>query len=104
MAVDHLYVHVPFCASKCGYCDFNSHAGRDAEAPAYVDALIAEARAQGAGVAPRTLFVGGGTPTQLTESALDRALDGVLSAVDAGGLVEATVEANPGTLTPGKIR
>jgi oxygen-independent coproporphyrinogen-3 oxidase len=104
VSIDHLYVHVPFCASKCPYCDFNSHAGRDAEAPTYVDALVAEARARGRGIAPRTMFVGGGTPTQLGEAALDRALGGVLAAIDSSRLVEATVEANPGTLTPSKIR
>ncbi|MCC7137840.1 MAG: radical SAM family heme chaperone HemW [Planctomycetes bacterium] len=104
MPVDHLYVHVPFCASKCPYCDFNSHAGRDGEVPAYVEALVAEARARARDVAPATVFVGGGTPTWPSAEAIDRMLDGVMSAVTTSRLTEVTVEANPGTLTPEKVR
>ena len=68
MNPEHVYVHVPFCARKCPYCDFNSHAGRDDVIDAYLDALLDEARARATGLAPRTIFVGGGTPTHPDEA------------------------------------
>ncbi len=104
MTPEHVYVHVPFCARKCPYCDFNSHAGRDGEIDAYLDALLAEARARASGLAPRTIFVGGGTPTHPDEARLDRYLSGLASILDLSRLEEFTVEANPGTFTPGKVR
>ena len=102
--IEHLYVHVPFCARKCPYCDFNSHAGRDGEIDAYLDALLAEAAAHARGLAPRTIFVGGGTPTHPSEAQLDRFLGGLVAGLDLSRLEEFTVEANPGTFTPGKVR
>src|ERR1043165_2437400 len=72
----HLYLHVPYCAAKCPYCDFNSIAGRDAEHAAYVDALLAEVRRLPAGPY-ETLFIGGGTPTLLGAALLARLLAGV---------------------------
>ena len=104
MAVPHLYVHVPFCARKCPYCDFNSHEGRDGEVDAYVDAVLAEAAARAEGLRPRTVFVGGGTPTHPDEARIDRLLAGLRSRIDLSAVEEFTVEANPGTFTPGKIR
>jgi oxygen-independent coproporphyrinogen III oxidase len=103
VGIDHLYVHVPFCARKCPYCDFNSHAGRDGEIDAYVDALLSEARARAKGLRPKTIFVGGGTPTHPNAEAIDRYLSGLVSLIDTSALEEFTVEANPGTLTPDKV-
>lgn len=104
MSIEHVYVHVPFCARKCPYCDFNSHAGRDGEIDAYLDALLKEAREHAPGLKPRTVFVGGGTPTHPNEAQLDRYLAGLASILDLSAIEEFTVEANPGTFTPGKIR
>ena len=104
MTASHLYVHVPFCARKCPYCDFNSHAGRDAEIDPYLDALLAEVDARAKGMAPSTIFVGGGTPTHPDERQLDRYLGGLADRLDLSRLEEWTVEANPGTFTPGKVR
>jgi oxygen-independent coproporphyrinogen-3 oxidase len=103
-AVDHVYVHVPFCASKCPYCDFNSHAGRDDEADPYLDALREEARRRVAGTRPRTLFVGGGTPTHLDAGRLERYLGGLREVLGAGDVAEFTVECNPGSLNRAKVR
>lgn len=102
-AVSHLYVHVPFCARKCPYCDFNSHAGRDDEMGAYLDALQAEAAAFGDRIRARTLFVGGGTPTHLSARGLERLLR-ILEPLRAPGPGELTVEANPGSLDLEKVR
>ena len=92
----HLYVHLPFCAHRCGYCDFVTVTGHDGSHGAYVDALLAELelerRLLAAGV--ETVFLGGGTPTFTEPSALAR----LLAALPAAE--EATVEANPETVTP----
>jgi oxygen-independent coproporphyrinogen-3 oxidase len=94
--VRHLYVHLPFCAHRCGYCDFVTAVGRRSEHDGYADALLAELRLEGSVLAPRpdTVFVGGGTPTFTEPAALGR----VLGALPAAG--ELTVEANPETVTP----
>ena len=94
--VRHLYVHLPFCAHRCGYCDFVTVVGKRAEHAAYVDALIAELALEGAVLADRldTIFLGGGTPT-FTEP---RELARLLAALPEAD--ELTVEANPETVTP----
>ncbi|QEH34088.1 Oxygen-independent coproporphyrinogen-III oxidase-like protein [Aquisphaera giovannonii] len=93
------YIHVPFCAHKCGYCDFASLAGADDLADRYLDALGAEmAMALDAPQAVDTIFVGGGTPTRLEARQLGRLVEiiGRHFALEPGG--EWTIEANPGTL------
>ena len=101
-----LYVHVPFCETKCSYCDFYSLPGgrKGREPEAYLDALDRElARRAPEGFAPETIFVGGGTPTVLSAGELSR-LGGILRArCDLSGLREWTVEANPGTLDRERI-
>ena len=94
-ATHHLYVHVPFCAHRCGYCDFVTVTGHEDRHAPYVDALLAELGRRGldpAGV--ETVFVGGGTPTLLGPALLDRLLRGLPEAA------ERTVECNPETVTP----
>ena len=96
MSARHLYVHLPFCASRCGYCDFVTVVGRSGQHEAYVDALLAELALERDVLAPRleSVFVGGGTPT-LTEP---RSLERLLRALPRA--TEVTVEANPETVTP----
>ncbi len=91
----HLYVHLPFCAHRCGYCDFVTVVGRKAQHDAYVDALLAELALECELLAPdvETIFLGGGTPTFTALHALERLLVGLPSAE------EVTVEANPETVT-----
>jgi len=102
--IHHAYVHFPFCARKCPYCDFNSHAGRDGETDAYIEALLAEAEAYAHCARPRTLFVGGGTPTHCDAAQLERYLDGLRRTLGDEELVEFTVEANPGSVDVDKVR
>ena len=92
----HLYVHLPFCASRCGYCDFVTVVGRQGQHRAYVDALLEELALEREALAPRleSVFLGGGTPT-LTEP---RELGRLLRALPPA--LEVTVEANPETVTP----
>ena len=98
--VRHLYVHLPFCAHRCGYCDFVTLVGRGGEHGAYVDALLGELRLEGGVLAPRaeTVFLGGGTPTFTEPAALERLLAALPDAD------ELTVEANPETVTPSLAR
>jgi oxygen-independent coproporphyrinogen-3 oxidase len=95
-AVRHLYLHLPFCGHRCGYCDFVTLVGRRTEHGRYVDALLSELELERGALAPRleTIFLGGGTPTFTEPEALRRLLRG-LPAAD-----EVTVEANPETVTP----
>jgi oxygen-independent coproporphyrinogen-3 oxidase len=92
----HLYVHVPFCASRCDYCDFVSLTGQRDQQGRYVEALLAELELERELLASEleTVYLGGGTPTLLEADALRRLLEG-LPAAD-----ELTVEANPETVTP----
>lgn len=93
--VRHLYVHLPFCAHRCGYCDFVTVVGRTASHGAYVDALLAELELDGHFLAGtvETVFLGGGTPTFTEPRELARLLESLPHAA------EVTVEANPETVT-----
>ena len=94
--VRHLYVHLPFCAHRCGYCDFVTVVGREEQHRRYVDALLAELDLERGLLAERieTVFLGGGTPTFTAAGELER----LLAALPAAA--EVTVEANPETVTP----
>jgi oxygen-independent coproporphyrinogen III oxidase len=94
--VRHLYVHLPFCAHRCGYCDFVTLVGKRDGHGAYVDALLAELELEWDVLAEgvETVFLGGGTPTFTEPRELVRLLDALPPAA------EVTVEANPETVTP----
>jgi oxygen-independent coproporphyrinogen-3 oxidase len=91
----HLYVHLPFCASRCGYCDFVTVVGRTGEHGRYVTALLHELRLERGLLAPEpdSVYLGGGTPTLTRADELERLL-GALPAAR-----ELTIEANPETVT-----
>lgn len=99
-AVDALYVHIPFCASKCHYCDFFSLAGHLEQVEAFLNALARELELQVAHFGrptPETIFIGGGTPTLLPPHALAQLLEIIDHSINTNHLVEFTVEANPNT-------
>ena len=101
-----IYVHVPFCLTRCGYCDFNAYAGLDHLAPSYVDALVAEAELHAADWSAETIdtiYLVGGTPTTLPVAAIARLLGRLRSAFDVASGAEVTIEANPDTLDPAKL-
>lgn len=99
-----LYVHVPFCAHKCGYCDFASLAGADHQADRYLNALEREiALTVTAPAEVDTIFIGGGTPTRLTPEQLARLLLLIRTWFPLRDGGEWTVEANPGTLDLAKV-
>ena len=105
-----LYVHIPWCVRKCPYCDFNSHelakASDDWES-SYVNALIADLESvlpQVWGRRLSSIFIGGGTPSLLSERAMDTLLAGIRARLPQISEMEITMEANPGTLEVGKLR
>ncbi|MEO5838424.1 MAG: radical SAM family heme chaperone HemW [Acidimicrobiales bacterium] len=101
-----VYVHVPFCASRCGYCAFNTYTvkelGSARDLQSYVDAAIGELRMArrtiGGDRAVRTVFVGGGTPTMLDPADLVRLIDAIDIEFGFADDVEITVEANPDSI------
>ena len=102
-----LYVHIPFCHTRCHYCDFNTYAGMLPLREPYVRALLTEIGMAGTltklpGGKPRrsrTLFFGGGTPSLLSVSQVSRILDACYDNFAVDEDAEITLEANPGTLS-----
>ena len=102
----HLYLHIPFCKHKCGYCDFNAYAGLDGLMPAYVAALLAELDAAGAAHrfgSLRTVYLGGGTPSLLPAHLMAELLAGIRSRFTVDPGAEVTLEANPVSTDPERL-
>lgn len=97
VASKHLYIHIPYCAQKCPYCDFNSIAGRNDEFTAYVDALLQELD-QYRGNSYDTIFMGGGTPSILPPQLCEKLLRGINERIQFADNYEWTCEANPGSV------
>ncbi len=96
-----LYLHIPYCLHKCGYCDFNSHNINEAEMESYVQALLLEMKYAAKGSKERrvdTIFFGGGTPTTLPFSDLARILKACRQQFQVDPQAEITCEANPATI------
>jgi putative oxygen-independent coproporphyrinogen III oxidase len=94
----HLYVHIPFCKHKCGYCDFNAYAGMDRLMPEYVGALereLASAREEHQFARLETVYLGGGTPSLLPAELTARLLRFIRETFDIAPDAEVTLEANP---------
>lgn len=95
-----LYVHLPWCARKCPYCDFNSHQASDIPDSAYVAALLEDLDDESVRVTGRaveSVFIGGGTPSLFSVSAIAALLDGIRARVELAPDCEVTLEANPGS-------
>ncbi len=100
-----LYVHIPFCLRKCFYCDFASGPVGEVKRSSHLGALEGEIRASAwRGSAVRTVFLGGGTPSELRVDELERLVDALASSFDLSRLSEWTIECNPGTLSPLSLR
>lgn len=102
-----LYAHIPFCVRKCGYCDFLSGTAEESTREAYLLALAREIRRAGQDAEECravSVFFGGGTPTVLTGGQLSRLLSEIKKSFRLAGDCEITLEANPGTLDPEKLR
>ncbi|GIE82650.1 coproporphyrinogen III oxidase [Actinoplanes philippinensis] len=106
-----VYVHVPFCASRCGYCDFNTYTaaelGGGASRDEYAETVLAELALAARVIEPGpvgTVFVGGGTPTLLSAGDLGRVLEGIDRTWGLAPGAEVTTEANPESVDPAYLR
>jgi oxygen-independent coproporphyrinogen-3 oxidase len=98
------YVHIPFCVSKCHYCDFDSFPGMEPIFDEYLRALVREIEATPAHAYPlSTVYFGGGTPTVLSSGQLAEALHAIERRFGLASDAEVTVEANPGTVDESKF-
>ncbi len=112
-------MHIPFCQSKCNYCDFLSAASGEQERKEYVEALCREIRAEGevygqkksgeaseenAGYPVDTLFFGGGTPSLLSEEEIQRIMGALRESFFLEPTAEITLEVNPGTVDLKKLK
>jgi oxygen-independent coproporphyrinogen-3 oxidase len=102
-----LYVHIPFCRSKCSYCDFNSYAGLESLIEPYVNALVAEMglwREATQHMDVTTVFFGGGTPSLLPLAAVERIMTALRRSFRLATDAEVSFEANPGTVDCAYLR
>lgn len=109
--VEHLYLHVPFCAAKCNYCAFYSEAGSAAKMSDYAEAVLSEldgsvaARGKcGHSLVPTTIFFGGGTPSLLPAPLMRRILEGLRRCLPLRDVSEWTIECNPSTVSSEKAK
>lgn len=93
-----VYVHIPFCLRKCNYCAFNSKVADEIEIENYVDALTQEIKNFPKKISAKTVYFGGGTPTILKVSQLQRIFDALKNKFSFDLKAEITIEANPGTV------
>lgn len=101
-----LYIHIPFCSSKCNYCDFNSYEGKLSLAGNYFEAMAAEIeiyREQLGMKSIDTIFIGGGTPSCVEASFIHGALNEARKCFTISENCEITIESNPGTLSGEKL-
>ena len=98
-----LYVHIPFCSAICNYCNFNRGLFDASLKEQYVAALLREIASQGDGSAADTIYFGGGTPSLLEPSEIAAIVQACRHAFAVAGDAEITLEANPETVTPGRL-
>ena len=101
-----LYVHIPFCETKCPYCDFNTYAAIEPLMPTYVAALKSEIALWGSlldGPEVHTVFFGGGTPSYLPSEDIRHTMKAITTAFNLAPCAEVTLEANPGDFTADKL-
>jgi oxygen-independent coproporphyrinogen-3 oxidase len=100
------YLHIPFCHRICPYCSFYKHTPGDTPIGAFIDAVLEESTRRIATIrqAPRTLFLGGGTPSMLSPTHLEKLMLGLQRIMDFSQLEEISMEANPATFDLSKAR
>lgn len=101
-----LYIHIPFCKAKCYYCDFNSFAGMEELIPQYFSALNEELALYSGRVQEfniKTIYIGGGTPSSVHPLYINAVMNSCRRYFSINSDCEITIEANPGTLTGGKL-
>jgi len=105
MPMTGLYIHIPICISRCRYCDFYKLTPREWEdVTLFIKSLALEFKRLPRDFAPETVFIGGGTPTALEPKDLAALFDCIHGAINLSNVTEFSSEANPGTLTPEKLK
>ena len=102
-----LYIHIPFCKSKCSYCDFLSFADKDEKIEDYINALLTELKLYKDKLSNyqiKTIFIGGGTPTNINAVYIEKILNYINKNYNVENLEEVSIESNPGTLNKEKIK
>ncbi len=100
-----IYIHIPFCTYKCPYCDFFSVSGKEDRAGDYLRAILREAYLRKCTVGrPKTLYLGGGTPSLFPPGAIEALLEGLEKSFDLSEVSEITLEANPESLSYKKLK
>lgn len=98
-----MYLHIPFCRSRCGYCDFNTYAGLEALLPDYIRALCTEiefvANRSPERIPVHTIFIGGGTPSLVPPKDIEHVMRVLTTCFEFTSNIEITLEANPGTVS-----
>ena len=99
-----IYIHIPFCKSKCYYCDFTSYAGKEEKIEQYINKLISDIdKCDKTGFNVKTIYIGGGTPSFISEIYIERIIQKIREKFIVVQNPEITIEANPGTLTREKL-
>lgn len=105
MPMTGLYIHIPICISRCRYCDFYKLTPREWEdVTLFIQSLALEFKRLPRDFAPETVFIGGGTPTALEPKDLAALFDCIQNSINLSNVTEFSSEANPGTLTPEKLK
>lgn len=101
-----IYVHIPFCKSKCAYCNFNSYAGCDKFQPDYLKALLQEIKSYGESATNHlvtTIYIGGGTPSNLISGGIISILNAIRENYNVAENCEISIESNPNSITYEKV-
>ena len=101
-----IYIHIPFCKSKCIYCDFNSFAKKDECIKPYIKALIKEIKnyaKENKDIIVKTIYIGGGTPSYINETYIKEIIETIKNNYNIAKEAEITIEVNPGTANKKKL-
>ena len=107
MKTSGIYIHIPFCAAKCIYCDFYSVADQEGRIDVFVDSLVIEITNCDVDVTNwkfDTIFIGGGTPSLLNAIQLEKIINALSKKYDLSSIIEFTMEANPGEAPIDKLK
>ena len=102
-----LYIHIPFCESKCHYCDFTSFACNNSTKETYIDNLLRELsiyRDKVIDYSIKTIFIGGGTPSAIDAKYIERILEYIYDSFNINNNAEVSIEVNPGTIDKYKAK
>ena len=98
-----IYVHIPFCEQKCNYCAFASFCAKEDQIEKYIDLLCNEIKKRKTDRPIKTIYIGGGTPSILSERQIEKIVSTIFDNFNIYENAEFTIEANPNSITEGKL-